>query len=164
VSLESFQSFLKWFVVHYCTHFDRIDRVFDPEIEYMEEMKSEFNKQAQIVEEVQRKNIETKKQIEDQLANVIKNNEEINRKLIKIQEKANLLRGDVPNDVILQVFIEKLALKVNERKVKLQSTLDLAKQQKQFEEKVIANLKEISSRAEPVDLDFLHQVIAFLDE
>lgn len=53
VSLESFQSFLKWFVVQYCTHFDMIEGVFDPEIEFMEKVKSEFSYQAQIVEEIQ---------------------------------------------------------------------------------------------------------------
>ena len=65
VSLESFQSFLKWFVVQYCTHFDMIESVFDPEIEFMEQVKSEFSTQAQIVEEIQQKNISTKKKIED---------------------------------------------------------------------------------------------------
>jgi len=65
VSLESFQSFLKWFVVQYCTHFDMIEGVFDPEIEFMEKVKSEFSNQAQIVEGIQKKNISTKKQIED---------------------------------------------------------------------------------------------------
>ena len=40
----------------------------------------------------------------------------------------------------------------------------MAEQQKQFEDKVVASLREISNRDEPVDKEFLQQVVAFLDE
>jgi len=42
-----------------------IESVFDPEIEFMEKVKSEFSSQAQILEEIQQRNISTKKQIEN---------------------------------------------------------------------------------------------------
>ena len=80
----------------------------------------------------------------------------------KIQQKANLLRGDVPNDVILQVFIEQLAAKVTNRKEKLQVTLKQAKLQEKFEEDVALTLKNV--RGDSVDLELLQQVYAFLNE
>ena len=41
-----------------------------------------------------------------------KKNEEITQKLRLIKDKANTLSGDLPNEMILQVFVTELAAKV----------------------------------------------------
>jgi hypothetical protein len=43
---------------------------------------------------------------------VTKKNEEITQKLRLIKDKANTLSGDLPNEMILQVFVTELAAKV----------------------------------------------------
>lgn len=48
--MESFKSFMEWFIVHYCTHFDTIDPVFQKEFKFIEATKDEIAKHAQNTE------------------------------------------------------------------------------------------------------------------
>lgn len=48
-----------------------------------------------------------------------KKNAEINEKLRLIKDKANTLSGNLPNELILQVFVTELAAKVEQRKFEL---------------------------------------------
>ena len=60
-----------------------------------------------------------KEKIEAELREVARKNEDINNKLRLIKDKANTLSGNLPNDLILQVFVGELAAKVEQRKLEL---------------------------------------------
>lgn len=64
--------------------------------------------------------------------------------------------------MILQVFIEQLADRVNSRKKRLEETIAQAKLQQKFEDDVVKSLKNV--RGDSIDLDLLRQVYAFLNE
>jgi hypothetical protein len=80
----------------------------------------------------------------------------------KIQQKASLLKGNMPDDVILQVFIEQLSEKVTLRKTELRHTQERAQEQMDFEE-TIKNYVQ-NARGELVDNDTLTKVYTFLQE
>lgn len=73
-----------------------------------------------------------------------------------------MLKGDVPNDLILQVFVEQLAEKVAQRKSQLRATMDRVQEQKKFEDSMAKSVREV--RGDLIDKQALHKVFEFLKE
>ena len=67
-----------------------------------------------------------------------------------------MLKGDLPNDMILQVFIEQLAEKVASRKAELRTTIDRAKQLENFEKDMAENLRRV--RGDVIEPEMLDKV------
>ena len=67
-----------------------------------------------------------------------------------------MLKGDLPNDMILQVFIEQLAEKVASRKAELRTTIDRAKQLEKFEKDMAENLRRV--RGDVIEPEMLDKV------
>ena len=67
-----------------------------------------------------------------------------------------MLKGDLPNDMILQVFIEQLAEKVASRKAELRTTIDRAKQLEKFEKDMAENLRRV--RGDVIEPEMLKKV------
>ena len=72
-----------------------------------------------------------------------KKNEEITQKLRLIKDKANTLSGDLPNEMILQVFVTELAAKVEQRKLELSEVLRQAKEVMEYEKKMAENISQV---------------------
>ena len=67
-----------------------------------------------------------------------------------------MLKGDLPNDMILQVFIEQLAEKVASRKAELRTTIDRAKQLEKFEKDMTENVRKV--RGDVIEPEMLKKV------
>lgn len=101
------------------------------------------NEKAQTVERIQKENALKKGQIEAQLKEVARKNAEINEKIRLIKDKANTLSGNLPNDMILQVFVKELAEKVEQRKLELTRVLKQAKEVMEYEKKMAENISQL---------------------
>jgi len=92
---------------------------------------------------------------------VTKKNEEITQKLRLIKDKANTLSGDLPNEMILQVFVTELAAKVEQRKLELSEVLRQAKEVMEYEKKMAENISQVGQQ---IDRALLEDVLNFLRE
>lgn len=73
-----------------------------------------------------------------------------------------MLKGDIPNEMILQVFIAQLTEKVQKSKAKMQMTLERAKLQSEFEEEMLKEMNKI--RGDLIEPEKREQIYQYLLE